>query len=262
MATCMLAYPDKTLNATLSEGSWLTALPLNNLKTTDLATVARSSDATTASTKFKVDFGSSQAVRILSLYKHNLTDAATVKITGSNNSNMSAPVYAGSFVTVPAALTGYQKVYTLILSADTTARYWRIEISDTSNPAGYVQLARCLLMTAWTPTLNMSYGAGIQPVTDTERERTLGGVDYFDERDARRACKFSLDYLALTEAMQQLDLQMSLGIHSELLFVYTSDDTGQTLMRRSWLATLRELSAIEYPAYDRHSVAYEVMEIL
>lgn len=262
MGNVMLGYPDKTLNATLSEGSWLVALPLNNLKDTALATVARSSDATAANTKFKVDLGSAMAVRVLSLYKHNLTDSATVKLTGSNNSDMSAPVYSGSWVTVPAALTGYQKVYTVILSADTTARYWRVQITDTANPAGYVQLARCLLMTTWTPTLNMSYGAGIQPVTDTERERTLGGVDYFDERDARRACKFSLDYLSLTEAMQQLDLQMSLGIHSELLFVYASDDTGQDLLRRTFLATLRELSAIEYPAYDRHSVAYEVMEIL
>lgn len=262
MGNCMLAYPDKTLSATLSEGSWLTALPLNNLKDDALATLARSSDATTASTKFKADLGSSKAVRVISLYKHNFTDIAQVKVTGSDNSDMSAPVYSGSFVTVPAALTGYQKVYTLVLSADTTARYWRIEISDTANPAGYVQLTRCLLMTGWQPTLNMSYGAGITPVTDTERERTLGGVDFFDQRDARRSCKFSMDYLSLTEALQQLDLQMSLGIHSEIFFVYASDDTGQNLLRRSWLATLLELSAIEYPTYDRHSVAYEVMEIL
>lgn len=262
MGTCMLAYPDKTLSATLSEGSWLTALPLNNMKDTQLATVARSSDATTASTKFKADLGSSLAVRIISLYKHNFTDAAQVKVTGSNNSDMSAPVYSGSWVTVPAALTGYQKVYTLILSADTTARYWRIEISDTANPAGYIQLSRCLLMSGWQPTLNMSYGAGIQPTTDTERERSLGGVDYYDRREPRRTCKFSLDHLSEAEGLAQLDMQMDLGVDNELFFLYGTDDTGQTLLRRSWLASLRELSAIEYPTYDRHSVAYEVQEIL
>lgn len=262
MANMMLGYPDKTLTATLSEGSWLVALPLNNLKTAALATVARSSDATTASTKFKVDLGSSQAVRLFSLYKHNLTDSATVKITGSNNSDMSAPVYSGSFVAVPAALTGYQKVYTLILSADTTARYWRIEISDTSNPAGYVQLARCLVMSVFTPTVNLMYGGSIAPTTDTATERSLGGVDYYDRREPRRTCKFGFDTLTTSEAMTQMDMQMDLGIDEELFFVYASDDTGQTLMRRSWLATLRQMSAIEYPAYDRHSVAYEIQEIL
>jgi hypothetical protein len=262
MANMMLAYPDKTVAATLSEGSWLAGLPLNNLKDRQLATVARSSDDAEASTKFKADLGSAIAIRTISLYKHNLSDSAQVRVTGSNNSDMSAPVYSGSWVTVPAALTAYQKVYTVILTADTTARYWRIEISDTSNPSGYVELSRCVIAPAWVPTIGMSYGSNIAPSTDTTVERSLGGVDYFDRREPRRTSRFTLDSLLLAEAMATLDMQMDLGIDGEFLFVYEATDTGRTLMRRSWLATLRQLSAIEHPAYDRHTVAYEVKEVL
>lgn len=262
MGNVLLAYPDLTLTATLSEGSWLTALPLTLLQDAQLATAARSSDATAASSKFKIDLGSAKAVRVISLYKHNLTDAATVKVTGSNNSDMSSPVYAGSAVTVPATLAGYQKVYTIVLTADTTARYWRLEISDTANPAGYVQLARCLLMTGWQPTTNMIYGASIVPSTDTAVERSLGGVDFFDRRDPRRSCKFTIDKLSLTEGMTDLDMQMNLGIDGEMLFVFDPSFTGQDLLRTVFLGTLRQLSAIEYPYFATNSVAHEVQEIL
>jgi hypothetical protein len=214
-------------------------------------------------TIFNADLGASQSIRAISLYKHNLTDAAQVRITGSDNSDMSSPAYSGVWVTVPTAITGYQKVYTLVLTANTTARYWRVEIDDPTNPDGYVQLARVLFVPlVFQPTLNMSYGAGIVPATDTAVERSLGGVNFFDRRDPYRSCKFSLNHLTLTEGMQNLDLQMDLGIDGELLFLFDAAATGQDLMRTSFLGTLKQLSAIEFPYLDRNSVAYEVQEIL
>lgn len=84
MANCVLGWPIYSdtgvlYTPALSGGSWSADLPLTNLKDRNLDTVARSSNALTASTQFSIDLGASRASRVLSLWKHNLSGTGMVR---------------------------------------------------------------------------------------------------------------------------------------------------------------------------------------
>lgn len=66
--------------ATLSGGSWLSTLPLNNLKDRRLSKVARTADDAVASTKLLADLGAEYYTRLVSVHKHNLSLAANVRV--------------------------------------------------------------------------------------------------------------------------------------------------------------------------------------
>lgn len=261
MSNCLFAYPDLTLTATLSGGSWSTGLPLNNLKNPALATVARTVDDAEASTVIKIDLGSAKLVDVIALINHNISDNAALVVVGSNNSDLTSPIYITyPAVTVPAALTGYQKQ--LVIAPAATARYWGISIFDTNNPAGYVQMGRCFIGTGFRPALNMAFGAGITPITATTSQQAIGGTTYFNELGQRRSWRFTLDALTEAEGVTALDLMMDRGLSGELFFLFDGADTAANMMRRSFLANLRQLSALEYPYVNRTSMAMELLEVL
>lgn len=84
MAIGFPCYSDPSVSyvPTLAGGSWAAALPLSNLQTTALAQVARSSNATLQATRFNVDLGTSRAVGMIALVKHNHSTTAKVRVLG------------------------------------------------------------------------------------------------------------------------------------------------------------------------------------
>jgi hypothetical protein len=274
MQNCLFAWPDRLLDSAsystvLSGGSWNTDFPLANLKSTLLSKKARSADALAASTKFDSDLGTARAVRVIALLRHNAGSAATVRVRAYSDSGYTTLVHDAGTVSFwpegyPAAedKKRYQEDFYIVLSSTQTARYWRTEIVDTANPAGYFEMGRCIFAPAYQPAINMIYGANIGLTTDTSSDRSLGGVDYFDRREPRRVQQFTLNSLDEAEAFNNVfDMQWDRGIDRELLFVHDPGDTGIMLKRRAFLSTLRQLSAIEYPYGDVHSVGFEVGEV-
>lgn len=110
---------------------------VNNVNTDVEEEVYRS--ATTAVTlTCDVGAGESTPIDTLAIRSHNLTVDATITVEGSNVSDFS--VINHTF-TVPVTLThAYYIAPTFPVEAEKTNRYWRISITDTSNPDGYVQV--------------------------------------------------------------------------------------------------------------------------
>lgn len=275
MSNCLLAWPDYTLSSashtpTVTGGSWQSTLPLGNLLLAPLSRKARSTNATEAFTYFDIDLITARGILLIALLRHNCSAAATVRIKGSTVSNFNSTVYDSGAVTLwpegyPTAENrlGYQADFYLPLPSVQTARYWRVAFSDTGNTSGYVELARCCLMAAWQPTLNMIYGAALGLETDTTSDRALGGATYFDRREPRRVQKFTLENLAEGEAFDRaFKMQWQLGIDGEILFCHDPAATGERLKQRTFLATLRQLTAIEYPYTTAHRTAFELLEKL
>lgn len=285
MSNCMLGFPNRLDAATLSGGSWLAALPLANLQNRIIGKVARSTTDATADTKFDIDFTAEKNIRVLSLTNHNLSLDALYRVRGSTVSNFATSVYDSGWLDVwpvvylPADLewednnwwqgkysdeqrAGYTAALIHILPANTLARYWRIEIDDTTNAAGYVQIGRVFIGPAWQPTLNMSYGASIGWETATEVQEALGGAEYFQRRTPFRSQRFALDWMTQNEAMAQaFEIQRRAGIDQEVLWIMDPSDTVHALRRR-WLGRLRKLSPIEYPYYNTGKSAFEIKELL
>lgn len=275
MGNVLLAYPDRLLISAsytplLSSGFWNPSYPLNNLQNPLLSKKACSTDAATGATKFDADMGVARTIRVIAFLRHNFSATATVSVRAYSDSGYTSLVYDTGILPIwsegyPAVedKKRYQEDFHIILPADVTARYWRTEIVDTANPAGYVELARAIFMPAFQPAVNFIYGATLGIETDTTKVRSRGGVDYADRKEPRRLSQFQFDVLSESEAFSNVfDLQWDRGIDREVLFVFDSADTGLLLKKRCFLATLRELSPIEFPYFNNHQTAFAVEEVL
>jgi len=84
MAKLQLSLANIADAGTLSGGLWLGTAPLANLQQRLLSKVARSVDLLATSTRLDIDLGTaSTIVRFVGMARHNLTTAATYRITAS-----------------------------------------------------------------------------------------------------------------------------------------------------------------------------------
>jgi len=288
MANCMFGYPihSDNANAALSAGSWEAALPLTNLADRRLAKVARSTDATTASTKFDVDLGAVRYIHAVALIGHNLSLAATVRIYADDNGGFASPDYDSTALpAIPdiypsdmpqwevvasrdGALSqedydaGYVPDFIHICPSPQTERYWRIEIVDTANADGYVQIGRLVIVSVYQPILNMDYGAGLGWQTSSTSAETDGGATYHVDRKRRRIFNFVLPWVSDDEGLVHgFRLQQALGTSEQLLFVFDPADTVH-LHRRSMLCTLESLSPLVMPYLKEFEQAVSLVEEL
>lgn len=268
MANCLFAYPDRTLAATLSGGSWSAGLPLGNLKDRLTTKVARTTNALGASTKFDLDLGAQGNLRLLALLGSNLSPAATVRWQLYTDSGYTQLVHDTGALPVPWAALGEETLadwrpdFHLVLPSTLTARYLRIEIFDTGNAAGYIELGRALAMPAWQPAVNLAYGNPIRyDHSATTIERALGGPRFAARRRGLRLQTVQLDHLGADEAHQAiLEMQRTLGRDGELYFVHDPDQSDIWRRQRSFLATLDEINPLEQPYFANYASSLALLE--
>lgn len=285
MQNVTFGYPNRTDEGTLSGGAWQPTLPLANLKSRVTAKVARSADALEASTQWDIDFLSPRYIGALALLAHNISVSGTIRLRGSTTADFTGTVYDSAAVpcwpagVIPQSLleweednfwlgtlsaearAGYQAPY-IHLFARTNARYWRIEISDTGNADGYVQIGRLFIADVWTPALNMSYGTALGYTDKTQVDESLGGTEYFDTRKKTRLTRFNLDWMTSEEAYARLlEMTRLLGVSGELLLSPDSDDTTNQI-RRAYIGRLNSMGALTHPRFGQYSTQIEIKELL
>lgn len=264
----MIGFPNRIDDAALSSGSWVSTLPLGNLKSRILGKVARTTAATTAATKMDIDLTAAQTIRIIAAVNHTLTITATARIRGSSVSDFATTVYDSGWVNAwPAAYTAEQResftaTFVHILSADTSARYWRIEFDDTTNPAGYIEVGRVFIGPSWSPAINISFGAELSWNAQTDVQQSLSGVEYFYRRAPYRIQNVKMDFLTIDEAMAgAFEIQRLAGIDAEVFWIYDPDDTTHAI-RRQFLGRLQALSPVVHPYFEFNSTAFSIKEIV
>jgi hypothetical protein len=285
MSNCMLGFPNRADIAVLSGGAWSAKLPLTNLLDRTIGRVARTTNAAPSSSTIVIDLGKSTNVRDVSLRNHNLSLAGRYRVTASTVPDFSMLTYDSGWRDVwpevyawgmlewkddnfwsgkytAEETQGYTTQLDHILPLAKALRYWKIELSDPSNPAGYIQAGRLFIGPVWQPKLNMSYGASLAWETGTTPQAAISGAEYFDRRTPYRVARFSIDWMEQDEAFSKaFELQRQAGIDQEVLFIHDPDDTVHALRRR-FLGRLRTLGPIEYPYFNINKAAFEVKELL
>lgn len=286
MANCMISYRIWSDDATLSGGSWLAALPLNNLKDRRISKVARSSDALEASTTFDVDLGAARYIGVVALIGHNLSQSATVRIYGDDASDFASPGYdSTAFAAIPdiypsgyplwidaadrdGALSatdyadGYVPDVIHVPATPQNYRYWRVVISDTGNADGYVQIGRLVVANVYQPTVNFDADAQLGWQTSTSRTETDGGAFFFNSKPQRRTVGITFSYVPEDEAMVHLyELNRYLGTDKQVLFIYNPSDT-EHMHRRSFLGVLDKLSPLDIPYGSWMGQGFSIIEEL
>lgn len=286
MTRCGFLWPIRSDAATLSGGSYETALPLANAQTTRLGSVARTTNDATTSTLVNVDFGTATPCDTIAIVRHNLEAAALWRIRGSANADMSSPVYDSGWIDVwpvqwptgvlpathPNASTrrlttaqiraldpGRDAVH--VLPSVATARYWRIEFDDTTNTDGYVQFGRLVMGALYRPSYDVNVGAQFGYDDPSTTERAYSGTRYTDVRPKTRQFDGTIGPLGQTEAVSVLlELEALLGTSGQLYWIFDTDD-AENLQRTSFLATFRQMSKTEYAAVSHGTWPFALDEV-
>lgn len=282
----MLGVFNRCDSATLSSGSWNASLPLVNLQSRQLGRVARSSDATNTSTKFIADLISTERlIRIVSLVNHNLSLTSQYRIRASSDSGFSTILYDSGVTSVYPAIhplstleweqinfwdgtpgaediKGYTTNLCVILPQLVVARYWKVELFDTTNTDGFVEIGRFFIGSGYTPTVNMAIGADIGWQTPTAVTTTISGAKYFQKRTPYRVANLTLPVLSVDEAMANLfEIDRRSGIDQEVIYIFDTADTYHALRRR-YLGTIKTLSPVQYPYGNALTKTYSIEEVL
>lgn len=283
-----ICYPNRVVESTLAGGSWVSTLPLNNLKDRVIKKRARSVDLTAANTKFNATWTRARPISVIALAGHNFSTSATIQIKIYDEAAMTTLLYDSGVVNVWPSIyestdleweydnfwlgtvndldrDNFTPLFTHFVNIEATpiAKYMTVEMFDTTNSDGYVEIGRLFFGDAWQPTLNASLGLQFGYSTSTGVESTLDDTEYFDRRTPKRSVNFNLDHLVVNEAFGRVfDIQRQQGIDGEILFAYTKQDVLYSYERR-FLGRLSQLDAIAEPYVDtRHQVPLSIIEII
>jgi hypothetical protein len=362
MANAVFSYPNYSdvsdqVTPILSGGSWNSSFPLTNLQDAVLSKVARSTNATAASTKFNVDLVSPRGISRVIIPSHNLSSSATARVRATNQpawssvslsaaaslgaSSLSvssgATITSGDTFTLPGDSTVYSATATLagsgmlsispnlvvgqssgaVLTArcgdfttpvwdsgtfdvwpvittwgalpwgssglwygklspedrdsypiplratanSIVARYLLIEISDTGNADGYIELSRLFVSRGIQPTRNFTFGAQLGWLDNSQVKQSLGGANFYDERTKQRTAQLAIEHLPEDESLGLFfDMMLKLGRTKQIFIELDPDDTFH-LHRRSFLCTLETLQPIEYTSHARQRVLFQFKEV-
>ena len=286
MANILLAWQNRTDEGTLSGGSWQSTLPLANLQNRVVQKVARSTNANLSSTKFDIDLGAARAIGVVALVVHNVSVIGKVRITGDDAADFATPVYQSAWIDawpagqIPQSLleweddnfwlgtlssnqrAGYQSPFIHVLPTQQILRYWRVEVDDTTNTDGFIQIGRLFMSAAWRPSVNYDMGAQLSYTDPTPVAASLSGAEYFDVRSKAREFTVRLSALTESEAYDYaLQIQRLAGVSGEVLVVPDTADTTRIPIR-AYLGRLTDLRPIAHAKNGIFETAITLRELI
>jgi hypothetical protein len=251
----ILGYANQVDDAPVSGGSWEAAYPLTNVKTRYLYQRARSTDDLATSSTMVIDTGENQTIGVVALIRHNISSNGTVQILGYENAGLTELAYDSTELSVyPGG--EFAHAFTPV-----AARYWKIIIDDSGNPDDYIELGRVFIGWKFEPEVCTDWGMSIGVESQTTVMQALAGPEYFDSRPNRRIVTGQWSWLTQAEAHGvYLSILREQDVEKE---VYAIFDPDTPFPDQCWfLGRFRTLNAIEWPYLDRHSVGFEIGEVL
>ena len=255
MGTLAIAAPNRAYGATYSGGLWTSALPASNAGTIHFGQVARSTNAILTSTILRIDVGSVRALRFFGLVRTNLSSAATWKVKIGTSAGTS-DIYAGAFLTAwpmstsqtAMAAKGIEddlwrndvSICPIVLPTYYSGRYVTLEIDDTSNTAGYVEVGGVFVGGGIVPQYNAGYGLQDNHTDLSTNSNAEAGALWPVGRRRLRKVNFVIEPLTLTGGDEHHELQRMIGTVDDVLYLPNTDDMA-ICQRYGFIGTLKEM---------------------
>lgn len=289
MARAIILYENFFDTATLSGGSYEPSLPITNLQDDDIGIVARTTDATNASTVILIDFGRERRIDALCLGVPNISPGAQYRIRSFAESGRTTTLYDSGTKSLPGVVidsldlewedpgfwyginteellvefsTWIIEVIPDAEASNANRRWWTIEIFDEDNTDGHLDLSRLLAGRAFKPAINYTEdnSIGLEPITDVAE--TLGGNRSYWERGLRRTLRLTFANNTWDEAFNDIFRMMTKARTSRQVFVIPDHEDTEFLQQRSFLATFKQVPAIQQLLVDRSSTLVDLEEVL
>lgn len=266
----------------------LAAYPITNLLTPQLYLPAKFTTNDPTKTWFTLDFGKVRTVSLSALLKHNLTYAGTWRIRAYDaDPGLNAPIYDSGLMSVFPPISGYGVLpwgefswggaleeytevtplgynrHSLIPYTDAMlVRYVRYDISDPSN-TDYPTIARCWNSYGYQPSANVTYGAKLIPIDETEVSSSRSGVRHYGRIVKRKSLSVTFDLLPIKEVLFNIfgPIHLRAGKAGELLAILQPLD-AETWFFESVFGNLTEVEASEHTFYNRMSTPLTIDEAI
>jgi hypothetical protein len=240
-AKAAFGFP-RSFGFTLSGGNWLALYPLNALQVLPLSQVARSYDATTASTSILATGAAPVIAAMVALVGHNMSQAATIRLRCWSDVARTTQVFdSGTENVWPASYTAAElagAIWTWYRrfsgptpgSSGMTVGALQIDITDTGNTAGYVEAGFLEIAAAYDATYNFEWGSQYGFEWRSQVIEAIGGAEYVDRRPKPRIFKGSFPFTKQDEALGKFyEMQRQLDMDQPILFVPFPDVTAHLL---------------------------------
>jgi hypothetical protein len=269
MGNTLIAYPDRTMEATttFSGGSWNASFPLTNLQNALLSKVIESTNDDAASTQWVETFNAPKDVRVIALLNHNISLAGTIRVRGYSDAGLTALVYdTGTQYAWPQTFTAEQVLvwpnnWIWHVPTIATARYWKVEIVDTTNAAGKITIGRCWLgPVPLEPTIGIPEGAEIGYEPRSIVTESLGGILWANRKASKRSFVGLFPRLTEQEQWTALIMQKTIDISGELLFVRNKNDSATNMLLKAFPCTPRKVSPLRLAYLSASEMGVEFVE--
>lgn len=160
-----------TINALTENPSYPFSTAIGSNTQTQLSRVGRTIDVTSQYIDFS--FGSATGVQYVAILGHNITSSATISIQGGTA--------LGGNTFSQSITTEYRGVWIVAFTNVESYQYWRLNISDATNPDGYIEIGAVFLGTSLEmPGMNL--GQVVSTESASVASPSASGQVYGDRR--------------------------------------------------------------------------------
>lgn len=272
-----ILYDNVVDSSTLSASSTTSGFPVTNLQKEQKGLVWRSTSTTATVT---ATWSNTQSVSCVLLPFCNLTSSATIQVKLYTNAGDSTAVLdtgavnAGAYT--PTDLWGGLSNISLSVNAynyggGTYARSWfaltsakkmEIIISDSTNPAGYLEVSRAVCGDYWSPQINAEFGVSLGYLDTSEQKRSESGNLITSNGTIHKTMSFSLSSIVENDRNRFLSILRGNGLRKPV-FVSMFPEDADIVKEQNYqiYAKMNNLSALTHQFYSLYSGSVSLEEI-
>ena len=290
-----IGYSDYVPKSVVSGGSFVTSLPLSNIKTDDIEEVARTASLDPADTQFQIDTGSIPAVGLIVIKVNNASPNLEYRIRSYPDAAMTALSFdttqtqiesgtqvdwsdpntwlawedANFWTGIVPSQYGELPFYIVVPIPAASAsqglvRYWDFKFFDESNINGYLDFGSVMLFRIFRPQYNYAPDSNSSDLMFLQSmEESDGGRRTYEEKAIRRAVRFSWPVISEAEAFDEFMRIGLLSRTSRRIFILPEEnETGDRLRLRAFPATFTKSPSIAQIKVSRGSTSVDAEEVL
>ena len=261
-----------TLSATNINGLY----PIANTLTDVRGVVART---TTTSTTISITWASNQNISSVIIPYSNLTSTCTLRIRLYSDELMSTQIYdsgtlsSGIFLANTSLFTntlgsnyrysfGGSSCIRKYFTQYNTCRGIKIDLVDTSNTDGYLEIGKIVVGSYWSPTYNTEFGLSIGIADSSTKLRTQNGSLITDIGTSNKFMNFNLSYMNSTDRDTLFNIINSIGTKASMhISLFPEDADSNKEYIHQIYGRLSDLATITHPMYSIYASTINIEEV-
>ena len=254
-----------------------TGYSISNTKKDTKGLVWRSTSGNTSST-IDLSWNTSQSISSVVLPYTNLSSTATIRIRIYSDSLFANVIYdSGTSLAVLAVLPNYNAGITGVnyrysfgggsyvrkyIPQIDNCKALKIDIVDTNNTDGFLEISRIIAGTYWSPKYNTEYGLSVGISDSSNKYRTQTGNLITDIGTSSKTLSFNLSYMDNNDRDVLFSIIKSIGTKKSIhisLFPEDSDTTKELIYQV--YGRFSDLATISNPMYSMYASTVNVEEV-